>query len=391
MFNTNKKYYFYYLEKNQLLLINLLRVCRGFKLKLLIDIRSLGRTPSGVGIYAYNFIKALNTYEDVQIDLVSDVAESKQINELMKLERTTLHLYEKTVSKTFAVVGYFKYVQKIIYKVKPDFFWEVNNLIPIKLKNPYGKKIVTIHDMFPLYMRECYGKIYPSYFKYGIRNTLRQVDGIIYNSEETKKETEKYFPKAREIQGIILYIIIESKNNLEIIDKNYFLYIGNLEKRKGTDILLKAYREYRKSGGTKKLLLAGKFRESDVEELYHQIKKENGGLEYLGYVEDSEKEQLLAECSCFVFPSRAEGFGIPIIEAILKNKPIIITDLSIFKETIGDLSGMVHLDDNAVENLTKAMLKEETWTCCNRDIALRYNAENLGRDLYLYFCSGREH
>lgn len=358
-------------------------------MKILIDIRSLGCTPSGIGSYAYNFIKALNIYEDLQIELVSDVAESRQINEIKKLERITLHLYEKAVSKTFAVLGYFKYVQKIIYKVKPDFFWEVNNLIPIKLKNPYGKKIVTIHDMFPLYMSECYGKIYPMYFKYGIRNTLKQVDGIIYSSQETKKETEKYFPKAREINNFILHIIVESNNNYKIVDKDYFLYIGNLEKRKGTDILLKAYQEYKKNGGTKKLLLTGKFRESDVEELYYQLKKENDGLEYLGYVEDSEKEQLLAECSCFVFPSRAEGFGIPVIEAIIKNKPIIITDLAIFRETVGESDGRIPIDGEVVEHLKKAMFHEDTWIRCDYDISRKYTSEKLGKDLYLYFLKGR--
>lgn len=359
-------------------------------MRILIDVRSLGRTPSGVGIYAYNFIKALNKYEDLQIDLVSDVAESKQINELKKLDRITLHLYEKTVSKTFAVIGYFKYVQKIIHKVKPDIFWEVNNLIPIKLENPYGKKLVTVHDMFPFYMKECYGKIYPIYFKYGIQNTLKQVDGIIYDSKETKKEAEKYFPKACGIHSFILHIIVESKNNFEITDQDYFFYIGNLERRKGTDILLKAYREYKKSGGTKKMLFAGKFREPDLEELYYQLREEIDGLEHLGYVDDCTKDKLLAECSCFVFPSRAEGFGIPVIEALIKNKPILITDLAIFRETVGDLDGMVCLDENVVEHLKEAMLREETWSRCSSDIAMRYNAEKLGYDLYSHFCLGGE-
>lgn len=358
-------------------------------MKLLIDIRSLGSTPSGIGIYAYNFIKALSKYNDLQIDLISDVAESKQIQELQMLDYVTMHLYGKTVCKTFAVIGYFRYIQKIVHKVQPDIFWEVNNLIPVKLDNPYGRKIVTIHDMFPLYMKECYSIIYPMYFKHGIYNTLKQVDGVIFNSQETKKETEKFFPKSKDINSFILPIIVEDKSDFEIADQDYFFYIGNLERRKGTDVLLKAYREYRKSGGTKRLLLAGKFREKDLEELYHQLKGEIKGLEHLGYVDDCMKDKLLAECSCFVFPSRAEGFGIPVIEALIKNKPILITDLPIFRETVGDLDGMVQLDGEVVEHLKQAMLQEDSWSRCDYDISKKYTSEKLGQDLYSYFLNGR--
>ena len=77
----------------------------------------------------------------------------------------------------------------MIGEVKPDIFWEGNNLIPVKLKNPYGKIIVTIHDVFPFTVPEGYGKIYQYYFRMNLAKTLRNVDAVLYNSIETRKET----------------------------------------------------------------------------------------------------------------------------------------------------------------------------------------------------------
>ena len=60
------------------------------------------------------------------------------------------------------------------------------------------------------------------------------------------------------------------------------------------------------------------------------------GIEYLGYLSEEDKYKEYASCYCFVFPSRAEGFGIPIVEAMHYDKPIICSDLKAVKEVVGD-------------------------------------------------------
>ena len=55
-----------------------------------------------------------------------------------------------------------------------------------------------------------------------------------------------------------------------------------MEKRKGVDILIKAYRKYRADGGTRPLILAGKMQEDDIEQLLENALTEVEGLTYLG-------------------------------------------------------------------------------------------------------------
>ncbi|MFR4351135.1 MAG: glycosyltransferase [Roseburia sp.] len=358
------------------------------ELKLLVDVRALGRKPSGVGIYLYGFLKELADFPDIEINLITDIAESVEIKELER-RGAHIHKYGKVVEKSMGVYAYFRYIQKIISGIKPDIFWEGNNLIPVRLKNPYGKIIVTIHDVFPITVPQGYGKVYQYYFRVNLRKTLRNTDAIVYNSVETRKETESIMAQAKSKNNFVSYVVVEEMPKTKISDKGYFLYIGNLEKRKGTDILLLAYREYRRIGGTKRLILAGKMREKEIAELYEKISSETDGLAYVGYVEAAKKDQLLAACSCFIFPSRAEGFGIPVIEAFYYQKPVIGSQLSIFREiTDGQIQSFI-LD--ASVNKTAGRLAEEMLHIQYIDVqnlrrcANRYGGKILVRALKDYF------
>ena len=104
--------------------------------------------------------------------------------------------------------------------------------------------------MFPIQYVRYFGKIYSYYFKFNLGVTLRHTDMILYNSEQTKDDTEMYFPKAKKIPSCNAYIISNPLTRyVPPKDENYFLYVGNMEKRKGVDILIKAYRRYREEGG----------------------------------------------------------------------------------------------------------------------------------------------
>lgn len=357
-------------------------------LKILVDARALGKNPSGIGMYLYKFLQGLRMCGDVQTELLTDVTESAEIKAL-EAAGISIYRYGKRIEKSAGVYAYFRFVQKMIGEVKPDIFWEGNNLIPVKLKNPYGKIIVTIHDVFPFTVPEGYGKIYRYYFRMNLSKTLRNVDAVLYNSIETRKETERVAPLAKGKESFVSYIIVDTVPEMEISDEGYFLYIGNLEKRKGTDILLHAYRKYQERGGERKLILAGKIREKEIEELCERMRGSEDGVVYMGYVGEKQKDELLAKCHCFVFPSRAEGFGIPIIEALSYGKPVIGSDLSIFDE-IADGRIQRFLLDESVER-SAANLAEEL--LCVKPLDLegaksctrKYSESTLIRSLKGYF------
>ena len=229
------------------------------KLKIAVDARTLGSRPSGVGMYLNDFLEQLITYDEFEWILLQML---KRVNILrdLRLEESRLLNGESLYIKVSECMHILHLLRSELKQVKPDIFWEVNSIIPINLSGSF-KTLITIHDMFPIQYVRYFGKIYSYYFKFNLGVTLRHTDMILYNSEQTKDDTEMYFPKAKKIPSCNAYIISNPLTRyVPPKDENYFLYVGNMEKRKGVDILIKAYRRYREEGGTRPLILAGKMR-----------------------------------------------------------------------------------------------------------------------------------
>lgn len=317
---------------------------RQVTMKIVIDARTLGSRPSGIGIYAFNYIKEL-IETDNEVVLLTDVATSGEM-QYLKDRKVQIITYGRVVYQSAQVFGYFGFVRKMLRQIQPELFWEPNILIPLRLTGFKGKVMITVHDMFPVMYREYFGAKYSMYFKYMFARTIKRTDIILYNSEETRRDTERYFKGAAGRRNYVLYIIVPriagAEDNAGRAGRDtestgdYFLYVGNMEKRKGVDLLIEAYRQYCASGGDKKLILAGKSRENDIDEMVDRLVCECPGARYLGYVSEEQKQKLYENCACFVFPSMAEGFGICVLEAMNYYKPVIASNLSIFKEVVGD-------------------------------------------------------
>ncbi len=354
-------------------------------MKIVVDARSMGSRPSGIGMYLFNFLKELINFQEFEFVLISDVAESEYIKYFQN-RGVQVCTYGKHFYGSAGVYGYFRYVKRVLKEIKPDLFWEVNTVIPVKLKGDY-KVMITIHDMFPIEYRQYFGTLYSVYFKHSLGKTLKNTDMILYNSKATKDATEQLFPEAKNISNCMSYIIVpkpeeKQTESEETTLKDYLLYIGNMEKRKGVDLLLKAYEKYRKLGGEKQLVLAGKMLESDVEALVNQVSVDTGSVVYESYVGDARKQQLFRNCYAYVFPSKAEGFGIPVVEAMWYEKPVIASNLPVFQEIVGDsieLFDITGSEETQVVNLANAMINcpESADKVKYSEVVNRYLPENL--------------
>lgn len=351
-----------------------------------MDARVAGYRPSGIGMYIYYLVKELREYPDLTFSLITDVVYSDEMKEFEK-EGIKIYCFGKLVAKSGQVFSYFRFVKKCISIEKPDIFWEGNQLSPIKLKNPYGKMFTTIYDMFPISDPEHFSKFYPFYFRHGIKRAIKDFDVIIYDSYDCKQNSEKYFPQLKVKDNFVGYVIVPLMPEIKPIDCGCFLYIGNLETRKGTDILLRAYRIYCSKGGKRELHLAGKVREQRIEQLMKEVDKSVNGLKYLGYVTEELRNQEYAQCHCFVFPSRAEGFGIPIVEAMHYNKPVIAGDLATLREVAGDCINYFVINEDISQTsirLADIMLKDSINVDKSKyeNIVSRYSAPTVGKRYY---------
>ncbi len=350
----------------------------------------MGLRPSGVGMNLYSFMMAMRQLPGVELYAATDMDGSAEM-ERLRDHGVTVVMLDHRVRKDLSLLSYYRFLQKQIHEIRPDVFWEGNHLFPIRIENPYGKIAVTIYDMFPLTNPSWYHPLYPAYFRHGIRNTLKYADRILYISDQTKRQTERFFSKAKEISSNVAYVVVDPLPELPIKDEYFFFYIGNLEKRKGTDILLRAYLKYLEAGGDRDLILAGKIREAEIEKLLQEAMQKTNRIRYSGYVEYEERNRYYAECSAFVFPSRAEGFGMPVVEALSYRKPVITSDLPIFQEIAGGLAETFPISEDVettAEALKQKLLKEQFQLHKDAEVKAiteRYHPEFLAKQVVSFF------
>ena len=107
-------------------------------------------------------------------------------------------------------------------------------------------------------------------------------------------------------------------------DYNKILFLGRICKDKGVSELLDAVSEIHKEKSDVKLYIGGIFEDAEYKSRIEECKE---FVEYLGWVAGEEKEKLLSECGILALPSYFEGFGIVVIEAMVKETAVVASDV----------------------------------------------------------------
>ncbi len=146
--------------------------------------------------------------------------------------------------------------------------------------------------------------------------------------------------------NLLLDMAVKQQYDLD----DYVLYLGGYEIHKNVTTLLHAWTYVNKAlGDDYPLLLAGKKpttvsdRFPDYDALIKDLDLESS-IRWIGYVEEDHKPILYREAISFVFPSSAEGFGLPPLEAMACGTPVVTTNAKSLPEVVGDAAFTVAPD-----------------------------------------------
>lgn len=238
-----------------------------------------------------------------------------------------------------------------LIKEKPDVMFIPSHVMPFL---PFkSKKVVTIHDVAFKYFPESYSTFSRNYLDLTTRHAVKHADKIITISQTSKDDLVKFY-QADEEKISVIYLGFEEpkikKGDLVInqwkaiadkfkITKPYLLYIGRVENKKNIGNLIKAFYEILVKGQDLQLVLAGA-KGYGFDEATNLIKKYNLSDRVIlaGYVSEEEKNYLLHHAKLFVFLSRYEGFGIPILEAFYAGIPVVASKIPVFEELYKEAS-----------------------------------------------------
>jgi glycosyltransferase involved in cell wall biosynthesis len=221
--------------------------------------------------------------------------------------------------------------------------------------------VVTIHDLIPMLLPEYRGGVLARAYMALVAASARGAQAIITDSRASAEDiykqlsipADQIYPiplaAGREYSpqpNLILDLAIRKKYNLPT---EFVLYLGGYDSRKNVHTLVKAF-TYVKTGYDIPLVLAGRLpaqrspRFIDIQQAIDSMNMRDT-VQIIGEVDEADKPSIYRLARTFVFPSRYEGFGLPVLEAMACGKPVVTSDRSSLPEIVGDAGFTVDPDD----------------------------------------------
>lgn len=244
-----------------------------------------------------------------------------------------------SANRLFAVT---KKITVIKTKNKPEIF-HLTTPWPIKVVG--AKTVVTIHDLIPLKVPFTTLDLKVHFYEL-FKWAAESADLILSVSEHTKKDIMEIYDVPEQkikvtyqsFKGADIEIDQDDAkvylNSKKLEAEKYILFVGNIEPKKNIKQLIRAFAYIQK--GYKLAIVGHKawMSKSQLVGLKTYLNKKEYVM--LDYVNEEELAMLYSNAFCMVFPSLYEGFGLPVLEAMQNDCPVICSDRSSLPEVGGD-------------------------------------------------------
>jgi glycosyltransferase involved in cell wall biosynthesis len=203
--------------------------------------------------------------------------------------------------------------------------------------------IVRVHDIFPLTNPEWFTLKQRVYFRIAIKSQLSSY--FLFDSITTKNEFTNYFGKIDSNDFSIMYC---SRRTLEIDDfcntcegcirvndkkeHEFALAVGTVEPRKNYEFLIANWLQATEELDSKPELIIVGSRGWKSSSLIKKLKKNANGVIWLGSICDSSLRILYSTSTFFISASKAEGFNLPVNEAISFGNQVVLSDIPVHRE-----------------------------------------------------------
>lgn len=232
----------------------------------------------------------------------------------------------------------------------------------------YGRKyIITLHDLIMTHYTDDRSTTKNKYIyklkiqlaRFMVNFTARKAQGIICPSQYTRSDVIKHLGIKKENCRVI-YEAVETQNRELVVEKadnqkipgKFFLYVGAAYPHKNLERLINGFLQFTRSANYY-LVLVGR-----IDYFYSRLKemyKDQDRIIFTGQVSDQELAILYSQATAFVFPSLVEGFGLPPLEAMHYNCPVVSSNSSCLPEILGEAA--LYFNPIKVEEITASLVK----------------------------------
>ena len=321
------------------------------------DAKRIVRNGTGLGSYGRTLVNDLAAYP-LQLRLYAPDKGRDDLRTQVPERPNLQYVYpSKPILPRFLWRS--RYIVNDLLRDGVQLYHGLSGELPVGIRKSGIKTVVTIHDLIFLRQPEFYNRIDTKIYAWKFRKTLDEADHIIAISERTRDDILHYAPDVDPSRITLIYQSCSPRFTVpeprpEPVEGNsprYILSVGSIETRKNILLAVKALHHLPDAIG---LVIVGRPTSyTDQVRRYVQLHRLESRVTFLHDVSNDQLPQLYAQAEAFVYPSRYEGFGIPIIEAISQRLPVVACTGSCLEEAGGPDS--LYVDPDNAEGMAHAI------------------------------------
>lgn len=303
-------------------------------IRILMDYRAATVKPgSGVARQMYAFEAYLRSRDDIELLYVTDGPDQHPQRQYMRMPERGVPLNK--VSRPSRRLWFEQcFLPRVIAQLKPDIFYgTINSGLPLR---GCGDTLLVqwIHDLFHISEKSAFPSLqsklrYLPYYWFSFYSSMCRAHHIHVISEFTRNECARLFPftkgKISVISNCVPRPVTVEYAEMEGLPTDYWLLVGSNEPRKNLPRFIGQWTAL-SPAERRPLLLVGE--PSPLVEALRGI----ADFHFYHSVSDAQLNTIYRHASCLWQPSVAEGFGLPVIEALIHHTPVAVAKGSALDE-----------------------------------------------------------
>ncbi|HEX9467132.1 MAG TPA: glycosyltransferase family 1 protein [Acidimicrobiia bacterium] len=308
--------------------------------------------PGGIGRYTAELVRLLPA---AGVDVIAFTArhpraaidDALRSHDLIGVETVALPLPAPVLYDAWHVLG----VGGPLRRVAPvDLVHAPSPAVPPTGRVPL---VVTVHDAAPLTMPDAFTRRGIWFHRRGFAAAAKRARLVIAVSEFCADEIAQHTAIARPRIRIVPNgvhrepsseeRVARVRQQLGLDDRPYLLWVGSGEPRKNVGLLVEAFARLDPAVAPHRLVLVTP--DGRLPAVQGRLDVLGDRVHLLGYVARDQLFALFAGADLFAFPSRHEGFGIPVLEAMAQSTAVVCSDIPALREVAGDAAQFVAVGD----------------------------------------------
>lgn len=336
--------------------------------------RAATRNKTGIGWYAHHLLRAMRASrpDDVGVRLYSDVALPEALGPsgdqwahvVLPWPPVDLSPYPFR----WPLWSQVRLAERVV-RDRPDVLFVPAHVIPFVLtllpRAARPRLVTTIHDVAFRAFPETYSARERAYADHATRAAVRAADAIIVPTQVVADDLARVYGHARGTVAVIPHGVQQTNDAHDTPsatnDAPLVLYVGRLEHKKNVVRMVEAFDRIAGAHPTAELVLVGP--DGYGAEVVHAAiarSRTRDRIATPGWVAPEEYHALLGRASVFLFPTIAEGFGMPILEAMAAGIPVITSSGGAHEEVAGNAARCVDpRDTDAIACAMEELLRNE--------------------------------